>query len=286
MIDRNQKEIRIAIGDVVISINRDDTCYFKINSPYKSFISQDVPEVHWRMHYSPGICSRTVSAKKVFNANDSWALFEKNGNYILRTTSGDAVLDREFKTGDIYLEADDTDQAGIFLNYPMDELLMINLLARQRGVMFHACGLKYLGKGILFAGTSGAGKSTTADLWKSKKNAVILSDDRVIVRRSKIDSKFWIYGTPWHGDAKISSPEKAPLEKIFFLKHENKNRIKKINPVDAASRLIVRSFIPMWDKAAMEFTLDFCSELSQSIPTYELGFLPDKSMVDFITDKL
>ncbi|MCK4994625.1 MAG: hypothetical protein KAS13_06235 [Candidatus Omnitrophica bacterium] len=281
---KRQKEIKISIGGIIIALTRDDTCYFKINTPYESFISQDPPEIHLKIHYCPGICSRTVLAKEIFNANDTWTLFKKNSNYILRTTSGDAIIDCEFKSGDIYLEAEENEQTGIFLTYPMDELLMINLLARERGVMFHACGLKYLGKGILFAGTSGAGKSTIANLWKKKKDAVILSDDRVIVR--KIDSKFWIYGTPWHGDAKISSAEKAPLEKIFFLKHENKNHIEKINPIDAASRSIVRSFIPMWDKASMEFTLKFCSELSQNIPIYELGFLPDESIVDFITGKL
>jgi len=45
------------------------------------------------------------------------------------------------------------------LMYPLDEMLVIHLLSRGTGLLFHACGLDVDGQGLLFVGVSGAGKS-------------------------------------------------------------------------------------------------------------------------------
>ena len=96
------------------------------------------------------------------------------------------------------------------------------LLAQGRGVLLHASAVKVGGKGILFSGTSGAGKSTMASLWDGLENTTVLSDDRVIVREHS--GQLWAYGTPWHGSARISSPEAVPLDRIFVLHHASTMR--------------------------------------------------------------
>jgi hypothetical protein len=157
---------------------------------------------------------------------------------------------------------------------------MINLLSSGLGVLIHACGIRIKSRGIIFPGTSGAGKSTLANLGKSKKDFTVLSDDRIIIR--KIDGRFWIYGTPWHGDAQVNSPERAPLERIFFLNHAQENSVSGTERIDATSKLIVCSFPPFWSKEGMEFTLGLIDELTKEVASYELGFLPDKSVFDLI----
>ena len=55
------------------------------------------------------------------------------------------------------------------LHYPLDELLMVHLLARGRGVEIHGSGIVDAdGYGTLFAGQSGAGKTTMSRLWLSE----------------------------------------------------------------------------------------------------------------------
>jgi len=192
-----------------------------------------------------------------------------------------AVLDSDFKSGDIYIEPSPPSTVHSYpLDYPLDEVLMMNWLSRGWGIMMHACGVSDNGQSLIFSGTSGAGKSTVADIWKAEisklesrcikpsDNTILLSDDRVIIR--KIDGRFFVFGTPWHGDSKVCSPEDAPLDKIFFLQQARENKVKKIDPIKAASRLIVCSFSPFWDKEGMEFTLNYCAELAQKIPCYEL----------------
>lgn len=285
------KEVILEIGGIGISISADnyklgveESNAFLIN---KSEIN---PDIKLRMHYRTTIdchCS-----ERIFEAGNLWSMHHHLGNIIFSfpSQSSDqppyrvANLTSDFRTGDILITDKDTYQDSLLssLEYPLDELLIINSLSLGRGILVHACGVKDGERGYLFAGASGAGKSTIANLWKGKKDVTVLSDDRLIIR--KIDGRFWIYGTPWHGDAKASSPEKAPLERIFFLNHAKSNIMRKIGHVEATSRLIVCSFPTFWDKNGMEFTLKFCAEFAKKIPCYELDFVPDESILDLVQD--
>ncbi|MCK4648718.1 hypothetical protein KAT51_04255 [bacterium] len=282
------KELRIGIGDIVFSaVSNDPELRLEADARYRQFITNAMPDVVLWAHYGY-LLHRSVE-KKIFDTGVTWSLYHSEGKIILRVRDKLIILKPNFKSGDIYIGAEGTSPKVEYpLSYPLDEVLMINLLAQGRGVMIHSCGVSSKGQGLLFAGTSQMGKSTMANLWKSQiansksqnEGENILSDDRIIIR--KMDGQFQMYGTPWHGDAKICSPERAPLKKIFFLKHDKNNIIKKINPVDATSRLIVCSFPTFWDKKGMEFTLKFCAELAKKVPCYELGFVPDESVLDFV----
>ena len=124
------------------------------------------------------------------------------------------------------------------------------------------------------------GESTLSNLWKDKKDVTVLSDDRIIVR--KMGGGFWIYGTPWHGDVKVCSPERAPLEKIFFLKHAKVSKVERIEGIAATSKLLVCSFPTFWDKKGMEFTLGFIDKLVGEVSCYELDFVPDERVLDLV----
>ncbi len=277
---KKERQFNLGIAEIIISLISDDNNGgFYVDDTYKSFISEEEPEVILRAHW--GCNPQSDSGEKVFDSGTTWRLLHKNKKIILKTISRTAILQSDFKAGDIHVPAECAGHRFPFpLNYPLAEVLMINLLSKGRGAMVHACGIDSSGEGLLFAGSSGAGKSTLARLGINKKGVKVLSDDRVIVRQK--DGKFWIYGTPWHGDAKVCSPEKAPLEKILFLKHAENNIIKKIGPVDATSRLIVCSFPTYWDKKGMDFILKFCTELVQKVPCYEIGFVPNESVLNLV----
>lgn len=290
--NRPSKEIKISIADIVISLKAEqENLILSDSDPRQYFVTKAKPDLILKVRDGP--VPEFAVEELIFDTFVTWKLFRSDGYSVLKAPFGTLVLNSDLKRGDIYLKMRGKRQSPLFpLTYPIDEILMINLLSQNLGLMLHACGLTRKGRGVLFPGTSGAGKSTIANLWKlrmtkSKLNneeMVILSDDRVIVRRRK--GQFWIYGTPWHGDARVCSPEKVPLERVFFLKHAKKNVIEELSPKDVVASLIVRSFSPFWDKKGMAFTLDFCTELAQSVPCYELGFVPNESAVEFIESKL
>lgn len=277
---KSERESKLRIGGVTISVvSCEDNLAVRINNACQCFVTNREPDVSLQVYY--GQIPESKSEKKVFDTGTTWNMFQSNGKYILKDSDRIAIFEPDFKSGRIYIKRNG--RKAIFpLSYPLDEVLMINLLAKGRGMAIHACGVSGYSQGLLFVGSSGAGKSTIANFWKKEKDATILSDDRIIIR--KMDSEFWIYGTPWHGDAKVCSPERAPLDKVLFLRHSLKNTAKKIAPMEAVSRLMVCSFPAFWDKNGMEFTLKFCAELVKKIPCYELGFVPGAAVLDFVKD--
>jgi len=158
-------------------------------------------------------------------------------------------------------------------------LVLVNFLSLGRGVDLHACGVKMGNQGILFSGVSGAGKSTIAEFWK-KQDVDLLSDDRIIVR--KVDGEFLMYGTPWHGDAKVSVPDKAPLKTIYFLKQSKENQAVQLNIPESTFRLIVRCFPTYYSKEGMGYTLGLVSDIVEKVPCYELQFTPDERAIDTV----
>ena len=80
----------------------------------------------------------------------------------------------------------------------------------------------------------------------------------------------------------VFSPEAAPLERVFIIQHASENGVVPLSPPDAASRLLARSFATFWDAEGMAFTLKFLGQLSQAVLCYELGFVADESVVDFV----
>jgi hypothetical protein len=165
------------------------------------------------------------------------------------------------------------------LGYPLNQILMILLLSRCKGVMLHACGIDDRGYGYLFLGNSGHGKSTIARLW-SENQATVLNDDRIIVREK--NGELLMYGTPWPGDFKEVSSKGLPIRKLFFLRHGEKNSVIPKNGAEAVLMLLTRCFPPIWDKKGMEYTMDLCHRIVHKIPCYEFSFEPDRKTVDFV----
>ena len=155
---------------------------------------------------------------------------------------------------------------------------MVCLMARGRGLMVHACGIDDGGRGYLFAGNSTHGKSTMARIWRDE--ATILNDDRIVLRWR--EGRFWMYGTPWHGDYSGVSPGGVPLEKVYFLRHAAENQVRRQEGTAAATRLLTRCFLPLWDAEGMAFSLDLCARVAARVPCHELGFVPDQDVIDFV----
>jgi hypothetical protein len=167
------------------------------------------------------------------------------------------------------------------LEYPTDELVMMHRLSLGDGLEVHALGLvDEDGSGYLFLGHSGAGKSTTARLWMSNPGVQFLSDDRIILR--KLDGQFWMYGTPWHGDAGVASPARAPLTSIFLLEQAPSIQFCPLPASQTAAELFARAFVPHYLKRGIHFTLSFLDELTRSIPASIFRFVPTQDAVEAI----
>ena len=168
--------------------------------------------------------------------------------------------------------------APFALHYPLDELLFQHHLARHGGMEVHAVGVAWKGRALLFCGQSGAGKTTTARLWRRHRPpAEVLSDDRMIVRPR--GGRLWAFGTPWHGSGRFASPRGLPLGGIYFLARGRRSSVAPMPPPAAAAELFARSFPPPWEAAGSTRVLDLCARVAADVPCARLRFRPDQSAV-------
>ena len=281
------KSIVISIGAINIAMVMESSdCEFTHIGGFLDFAVKGQPDVSLRvlLNSFPEIHPEDL----VFDSGSSWSLYKGQEKWILRLRTNNnwpqrlAIFDSDFHSGEIYLEPNGFQKRTFIfpLARPIGQIFLTNLLAQGYGSNFHSCGIIDQGEGILFAGKSGAGKSTTAELWQGMEDAKVINDDHNIIRRH--ESGFWLYSTPWPGTGGIALPAGAPLKQIFILKQAPQNHVKQLTPVEAASALLVRSFPPFWDSQGMDFTLRFLDELCKTVPCYELGFLPDRSIVDYV----
>ena len=196
-----------------------------------------------------------------------------------------ARFSRDFRRGEVVLHAPyfPGERAVYPLEYPLDELIMVHLLGAGRGVELHACGLvDASGEGLLFLGASGAGQSTTARLWLEEPGVRILSDDCIVVRRDERDGRLWMHGTPWHGEAELARPDRAPLAAAFLLRHGADNRLMPCRGGNLVARLTACAFPTFHSARGLATTFRFLAELAREVPCSLLDFRPDRAVVGFV----
>ena len=284
--------MKLKVAGLVFSILPTGTIRrFSLDEDYVAFKTDDEPQVV--LETTRKELPFTKYRKQVFNAY-TWDYYQAEERHVFnffyspenRCPERRLVLEPDLKRGEIILPKVVRNKNRVLRNpfaYPLDQVLTITLLYQKQGILIHSCGFVYKEKGYLFIGTSGAGKSTLAQILGKDKGGLILSDDRIVVR--KRDECFYIHGTPWHGTAGIVSPEKALLRGLFFLKKGERNLLQRLSIPDTVSRLIKCSFPPFWDKVGMASTLKICEDIATSIPCFEFSFLPDDRAFDLIRDK-
>lgn len=165
-------------------------------------------------------------------------------------------------------------------------LLISFILTQRAGFLMHSCGLIINKSAYLFAGPSGAGKTTIARLVDN--GYALLSDETTAVIKEGKD--YYASATPFFGDfGRITSNLKAPLKAIFFLKKSHRFYHQRINSVDAVGHLIQNIFLlgDYWrNNHGIQTIMDIAFDVSRKIPLYELEFLPDKRIWKYIEKKI
>jgi hypothetical protein len=244
-----------------------------------------------RIRLELGGMPATENLERLFDSGQSWSMFRDGDGYCLTLHPPAfeqpfwlARMNRDFTEATVYCSeklVSRRNGSPVLSNpvsYPLDQILLMYILARRHGALLHAAGIDINGKGYIFPGKSGAGKSTITRQFAALGDTGLLSDDRIVVR--KIEGGFKAYGTPWPGEAGIALNKSVPLAGIFFINHGSANRIREITPKEALARLLPVTSIPWYDREVMDRILTFCEDLISSVPIYELDFKPSVEVVD------
>jgi hypothetical protein len=264
---------------------------FLSNGPRSALPTQDV---HLQVH-----CGELPDVKReslIFDgATNHWRLFHTNRRYVFEIFHTRpphpqvqlAVMTPDFLSGEVFLRAEKTARRPSWslgrLMRPFGELLVINLLAKGRGVLLHALGVSDRGKGLLFIGRSGAGKTTLANLYKPHQGVTVLGDERLVV--TKRQGQFWLSGTPWPGGAFAVSADTVPLKKIYFLEHGPRNEVIADRYFNLYGLFFQQLFLPFWNREALAFALRFGEDLLSTVPAARLAFVNDTRVIEFLREE-
>lgn len=227
----------------------------------------------------------------LFDSGQSWSMSRQENNYYIAytvpvsdkpvwyaKTNGDFTRITVFCNTAL---ANYPAETGTIVNpvrYPLDQIILIYYLSKRNGLLIHAAGIGIKEKGYIFAGRSGAGKTTLSRQFAEQGHTDMLSDDRVLVR--KVGDAYRVFGTPWPGEGKVSVNRGIPLGGIFFLKHGDTDTIEDMKKQKALESLLPVTSIPWFDREAIPGMLDFCDRLISHVPIYRLHFRPGTGIVD------
>jgi hypothetical protein len=268
---------------------------FLVNASRHFLVADVHPDLELRVSVRP--LEARADGPLIFDSHATWRLHECEGQHVYRLFDPrlgpapykEAWIARDLATGDVLLHPDfhPAGEPVDPLQFPLDELLFLHLLTARGGVELHACGVVApSGRGYVFAGQSGDGKTTTARLWERVPGATVLSDDRIVVRRDA--SGYVIHGTPWHGEAELATPASAPLAAISLLARGEQNYLEPLTPGASVAGLLSRSILPrqLSDRAAMDATLGFLEGLVREVPCRRFRFVPDSLTPRFALEHL
>ncbi len=166
--------------------------------------------------------------------------------------------------------------------YSMDAVLRIVhtlVLANQGGFLAHSASAIRNGRAFLFAGVSGAGKTTISRLAPS--DATLLSDEISYVRPQ--GDAYIAFGTPFTGELEQPGENvSAPVAALYLLAKGRENRIDPIPMAEAARSLLANILFFAKDRELVQTMFQTAFEFISRVPVFRLTFFPDAKVWELI----
>lgn len=167
------------------------------------------------------------------------------------------------------------------LCYSLNNALMIAFTAAgafHNILLVHSSVTMVDGKGYMFLGKSGTGKSTHSDLWvRYISGAEILNDDNPAIALR--GGKPYVCGTPWSGKRDFYRPLDVPLGALVQLEQAPHNHIWREEPLLSFATLLNSCSAMPWDKACYSAICDTLTRVVETTPVYHLQNRPEEAAV-------
>ena len=206
------------------------------------------------------ICGKTADGRPVFEVR--W----------WNETAGWLVCSADYREGRLI-------PTGRHTKMAIDNALMVLFALATAGlstVLFHAAIVSYQGKGYMFLGPSGTGKSTHAGLWlKYIGGTELANDDNPVVRIDEDGAR--VYGSPWSGKTPCYRNVSYPLGGVVLLHQAPYNKIRRLTGIHAYAALVSSISGKRWDERIADGLHQTENALASSVPMWYLECLPDEA---------
>ncbi len=256
----------VEVGGVPVRINTTNPEFLRIlHHVYGGFLSfSEEPAIDFHVEITPPLVDDPDADVEVTFMSGRWSL----------------------RRGDFRAEWEPANQRGWVRQtanpYAIDSVLRIVhslVLAQRGGFLLHSASTIRNGKAFLFAGESGAGK-TTISSWMPA-DATLLSDEISYVGRR--GEGYIAFGTPFTGElARPGQNVSAPVAALYLLAKGTENRMEPLGPQEAARSLLANTLFFAKDQELVQAVFHSALEFVNRVPISKLTFLPDSRVWELI----
>ena len=255
-----QKGVTVEIGAIPIFLKSDDPGFQRLaEDRYAGFLNP-AAESSWRMDVHLQAPARAAEEEEV-------RVLRRGSVWCVDRSDFRAEIDASTRTGWVSQAPNP---------YTLDALLRVVhslVLAEEGGFLLHAASGVRNGRAFVFAGVSGAGKTTISRLAPS--DATLLTDEISYVRRT--GHAYYAYGTPFTGElACVGDNVRAPLAALYLLEKGTDNRIVPIRRSDAAHALMRNVLFFSHDPSLVERVFEAALDFVSRVPVAGFVFTPDE----------
>ncbi len=167
----------------------------------------------------------------------------------------------------------------VALKHALTNLYSAFIVYRGWGLLIHSSCIAHSGKAYLFAGQSGAGKSTVAKLSTPRP---VLSDEASII---KIHSdKVEVFPSPFNSELKTSYPDKScQLSGIYLLNQSLDIKTEPLKKADAILSILDKIFFWSHDRIETIKAIKLCRQFVDQVPAYHLYFQKNNHFWELIS---
>lgn len=232
-----------------------------------------IPEGSWE------IVENSVTALRqrlcLPNGERFWRQIQKRGGSLTFCTSGDY--------SHIRLIEDTTATYGMAAIEALSFFVFPAMLSK--GVLpLHGAVVEHRGRGILFCGLSGAGKSTQARLWRQFNNALILNSDRAPCYEK--EGRWYAFGTPWCGTGGEHICREVPVKAVVLPVQSSENRVHVLTGQQLLEHLLPQVLCPDQAPLLQMHMFELLDRFLSCVPVLQLECTLDRAAVETLAGYL
>ena len=182
------------------------------------------------------------------------------------------VVSNDYMTGKVSVESE--------WSFGVNNAIMVMYAlatANKHTALFHSSVVSYQGKGYMFLGHSGTGKSTHSSLWlKYIEGTELVNDDNPVVRINE-NNEVRVYGSPWSGKTPCYRNVSYPIGAIVKLDQAPYNEITRLKGIKAYAAVMPSISGKRWDSKQADGLHETEDLLAQLVPVWHLDCLPDEA---------
>ena len=262
-----QPGVVVDIGNLPILLRSDDAQLREmLQRRYRGFLASDrMPQFQLQIELHEGQQEPDADADvEVRRSGDGWALRRGDfaATWVNRSGCGRVLQSRN--------------------PYAIDSVLRILhslLLASRGGFLLHAASAIRNGRAFLFAGVSGAGKTTISRL--APPDVILLTDEVSYIRREP--GGYRACGTPFAGELATSGENvSAPIAAVYLLEKGEQNRIEPVEPSEALRTVLRNILFFAEDQELVNSVFQSACDFVSALPLHRLTFLPEERVWELI----